>query len=66
MELGEGSLIVNGQNSWLNFDLRRWLGVLERKSSFFATLRSDRANGLTEHESVYVAENHQFENVFNS
>lgn len=42
------------------------LGVLERKSSFFATLRSDRANGLTEHESVYVAENHQFENVFNS
>ena len=41
------------------------LGVLERKSSFFATLRSDRANGLTEHESVYVAENYEFENVFN-
>jgi len=34
LELGEGSFIVNGQNSWLNFDLRRWFGGAREEVEF--------------------------------
>lgn len=39
LELGEGSFIVNGQNSWLNFDLRRWFGSAGEEVEFLRNFK---------------------------